>query len=105
MNPSILYLPSIVNDTFVPPFTFLVVALFIMAALTKPCGVDQSASMPSIRLSGAETGCGDPPGPAQAVPPASGRVLGVAGPAPPPGGGAGTGMFQAWSPLTAWIWR
>ncbi len=62
MIPVILYLPPTMNDTSVPPFAFLVVALFAIAALTKPCGVAQSMSMRSTAFPGwGAAGGGAPP--------------------------------------------
>src|SRR2546427_11113330 len=81
MMPVILYLPPTVNDTSVPPLAFFVVALLAMAALTNPCGVDQRASIRSSCASGF-------------------ACAGGAGALP-----AGGATFQAWLPLTSWVWR
>ena len=62
MIPTILYFPPTVNDTSVPPFAFFAVALFAIAALTKPCGVAHSMSMRSTAFPGAgAAGCAGAP--------------------------------------------
>jgi len=65
-----------------------------VTALSKKCELTQA-----IRY--ARIGRGEPFGPAHGVLPASGSVVGSAGPAPP-GAGAGTGSFQATPARNAW---
>ena len=68
MIPIILYLPPTTNETSVPLLAVFVVALLVIAAFTKPCGVAQSASMRSTAFPGAgAAGAGAAPGAAAAT--------------------------------------